>query len=81
MNLDDLPWEDIKQVTQEEKFKEKFDKIPKSTFEFVLNDENREALIRSASRHLRQTNPTASYSQAVLLADIMQHFAKKILEG
>lgn len=79
--VDLLPWDDIQQVSQSELFKDKFRKIHKNVFKFAASDKNRPALIESALKSLRETNPNASYGQAALLADIMQTFAKKILEG
>ncbi|KKR16714.1 MAG: hypothetical protein UT45_C0004G0045 [Candidatus Daviesbacteria bacterium GW2011_GWA2_39_33] len=78
--VDLLPWDDIQQVSQEDLFKEKFGKIHKNIFKFAASDKNRPALIESALKSLRRTNPNASYGQAILLADIMQTFAKKVLE-
>ncbi len=79
--VDLLPWDDIQNVSQEELFGEKFGKIHKNIYKFAANDKNRQALIESALKSLRKTNPNASYGQAALLADIMQTFAKKMLEG
>ena len=79
--VDLLPWDDIQNVSQEELFKDKFGKIHKNVFKFAANDINRQALIESALKSLRKTNPNASSGQAALLADIMQTFAKKMLEG
>lgn len=78
--IDSLPWDRIQEVSQEELFKEKFSKINKSVFKFAANDKNRQVLIESALKSLRKTNPSASYGQATLLADIMQTFARKVLE-
>ena len=79
--VDLLPWDQIQEVSQSELFKEKFGKIHRNIFKFAANDKNRPALIESALKSLRKTNPNASYGQAALLADVMQTFAKKILEG
>jgi hypothetical protein len=79
--VDLLPWDDIQQVSQSELFKDRFRKIHKNIFKFAANDKNRQALIESALKSLRKTNPNASWGQAALLADVMQTFAKKILEG
>lgn len=80
-NFDDLPWDQIQEVSQEELFKEKFEKIPKNVFRFAAKEENRPALIKSALKSLRKTNPNTSYGQATLLADIMQTFAQKMLNN
>lgn len=81
MDFDDLPWEQIQQISQEGLFEQVFKKIPKTRFKFAAKDENHQALIESAFKSLRRNNPNASYGQATLLADIMQHFAKKVIEG
>lgn len=80
-NFDDLPWEEIQQISTDGIFEEVFKKIPKARFKFAADDKNRPFLVESALRSLRKTNPNASHSQAVLLADIMQTFASKVLEG
>lgn len=81
MNFDDLPWDEIQYISKEGLFEEVFKKIPKSNFRFAAQEKNRPALIESALRSLRKTNPNASQGQAILLADIMQTFAKRVLEG
>lgn len=78
--VDLLPWEEIQEISEKGLFEKVFNKIPKSNFRFAANDKNRPALIESALKSLRKSNPDASYSQATLLADIMQAFAKKVLE-
>lgn len=78
-NFDDLPWEEIQQISQEGIFEKKFKKMPKSLFSFAAKEKNRPALIESALKSLRKTNPHVSYAQATLLADIMQTFAQKVL--
>lgn len=80
-NFDDLPWDQIKEISKKGIFEEVFKKIPKNRFDFVLKEENREALIDSALRSLRKNNPESTYQQAVLLTSLMQTFARKILEG
>lgn len=79
-NFDDLPWDQIKEISEKGIFEEVFKKILKARFEFVVKEENREALIESALRSLRKNNPEATYKQAVLLTSLMQTFAGKILE-
>ncbi|MDO8618607.1 MAG: hypothetical protein Q7R49_01525 [Candidatus Daviesbacteria bacterium] len=78
--VDLLPWDQIQEVSREGLFREHFNKIHKNVLKFAANDKNRPALIESALKSLRKTNPNASSGQAILLADIMQTFAKKVLE-
>lgn len=80
-NFDDLPWDEIKEISEKGIFEEVFKRIPKSRFEFVAKEENREALIKSALKSLKKNNSSATYEQATLLADLMQTFARKILKG
>lgn len=80
-DFDDLPWDEIQQISKEGIFEEVFKKIPKTRFRFAAKEENRPALIESALKSLRRNNPDASHSQAILLADIMQEFAKKVLKN
>lgn len=78
--LDSLPWEEIQQISQQGLFEEVFKKLPKSLFKFAANDKNRSVLVASALKSLRKTDPSASQGQASVLADVMQTFAKKLIE-
>lgn len=80
-NFDDLPWDRIKEISEKGIFEEVFKKIPKIRFEFAANEANRDALIESALSSLRNKNPESTYEQASSLADLMQTFARKVLEG
>jgi|GEM_PF-2070793 len=80
-NFDDLPWDQIKEISEKGIFEEVFKKIPKSTFEFVVKDKNLDALTESAFTSLRKKDPQVTYKQAVLLANLMRSFARKVLEG
>lgn len=79
--FDDLPWAEIKEISEKGLFEEVFKKLPKARFRFAAQEENREALRNSAMKSLKKTNPEASYEQASTLADVMQQFAQKILKG
>lgn len=79
-DIDSLPWKEIQEISEKGLFEEVFKKIPKARFRFAASEKNRPALIESALRSLRKNNPGASSSQAVLLADIMQTYAQKVLE-
>lgn len=79
-DFDDLPWDQIKEMSEKGIFEEVFKKIPKERFAFVVKEENRDALIESALRSLRKNNPEATYMQAVLLTSLMQTFARKVLK-
>lgn len=78
--VDLLPWDEIQEISEKGLFEEVFKKIPKHSFKFAAEEENRPALIKSAFRSLKKTNPNASWGQATLLADIMQTYARKALE-
>lgn len=80
-NFDDLPWDDIKEISEKGIFEEVYKKIPKSRFAFVAKEENFDALTESALKSLRKKNPDATYKQAYLLSTIIQSFARKILKG
>lgn len=80
-DFDDLPWDEIKEISEKGLFEEVFKKIPKARFEFAAKEENREALMESALKSLRRTNPDANDEQAALLVDLMQNFARRVLEG
>lgn len=79
--FDDLPWQEIKEISEKGFFEQVFKKIPKERFIFAAKEENREALINSALKSLKKNNPSTSSEQAELLADLMQQFARKVLEG
>lgn len=79
-NCDDLPWIEIQEISEKGLFEKIFKKIPKERFRFAAKEENHPVLVESALKSLRKTNPNASYGQATLLADIMQTFAKRILQ-
>lgn len=80
-SFDDLPWDIIKEVSEKGIFENVYKKIPKSRFEFVIKEGNREKLIAAALKSLQKKNPDTTYNQAVDLADLMQAFARKVLEG
>lgn len=77
--FDDLPWDRIKEISEKGIFEEVFKKIPKSRFEFVVKEENLEALTESAFKSLKKKDSDADYKQAVLLANLMRSFAQKVL--
>lgn len=80
-DFDGLPWEDIKEISEKGLFEQVFKKIPKARFEFAAKEENYQALVKSALESLKKNNPAASYEQATILADLMQKYARKALEG
>lgn len=80
-DFDGLPWDEIKEISEKGLFEEVFKKIPKERFAFAAKEENREFLVKSAMNHLRKTDPNVSEEQAAVLTDLMQAFARKILEG
>lgn len=81
MNFDDLPWEDIKEISEKGIFEDVFKRISKGRFEFVAKPENFDSLAESALKSLQKKNTDATYKQAYILAKIMQSFARKILIG
>lgn len=71
-----IPWEYIEQVATVE-FPEKFKGVTEETYKFIADDENRQAVIESALKKLKQIDPdNASYERAEILADILRSFAK-----
>ncbi|MDE2025264.1 MAG: hypothetical protein KGJ07_02120 [Patescibacteria group bacterium] len=78
--LDELPWENIKEISEKGLFEQVFNKIPKDRFQFAAKAENYEILVQSALKSLQKTNPEATEEQARLLADLMQNFAHKVVE-
>lgn len=78
--FDDLPWAEIKEISESGLFEEVFKKIPKNSFRFAAEKENHEVLVNSAFKSLKKSDPEASYAQAEVLAGLMQAFAQKILK-
>jgi hypothetical protein len=79
MNFDNLPWDQIREISEKGIFEEVFKKIPKSRFEFAAKEENLSALANSALKSLKRKDSNAFYEQALVLANIMQEFARKII--
>jgi hypothetical protein len=79
--FDNLPWDKIKEISEKVLFEEVFKRIPKARLQFAAKEENREMLISSALKSLQKTDPNTTLEQASILADLMQEFARKILEG
>lgn len=74
-----IPWEYIEQVATVE-FPEKFKGVTEETYKFIADDENRQVVIESALRRLKQIDPeNASYERAETLADILRSFAKVLV--
>jgi len=78
-DLTNLPWDDIKSIATVGDFKEKYGNIPEDTFKFASKPENHEAVVDSAWKSLKQTNPEATHEQASSLADMMLIFARMII--
>lgn len=78
--FDDLPWDEIEEISKKGIFEEVFKKIPKERLRFATKEENREVLIQSALKSLKKNNPDTTYEQAALLADLMREFALKMSE-
>ncbi len=74
---DSLPWEELESL-----FKGNLPKnFSPNTFEFAADQSNKEAVIESAWASLRKSNPDATHEQAASLADMMQIFARMVLEN
>lgn len=76
----DLPWKEVKQLVSETPNLEKVKKIQKETFRIAADKSNREKVIESALKYLKKTNPDTNYEQAASLADMMQIFARMLIE-
>lgn len=79
--FDYLPWEEIREISEKGLFEQVFKKIPKSRLHFVAQEENREVLMKSALKSLKRNDPDATYENAAVVADLMQEYARKMLEG
>lgn len=81
INFDDLPWDTFRDISEKGIFEQVFKKIPKARFEFVIKEENLDALTEAAFKSLKKKDPGANFKQATILAGLMQAFARKVLEG
>lgn len=78
--LDDLPWGEIEEISQRADFQRKFSKISEETLKLVIRKENLSFLTQSAIKSLQKSDPAnATDKNAKILVDIMQRFAKQIL--
>ncbi len=74
-----IPWDFIERVALVE-YKEKFSSVSESTYRFAADDSNRQAVINSALKSLKQSDPeNASFEKAEILADLLRSFAKVLV--
>lgn len=74
-----IPWDFIERVALVE-YREKFSGISESTFKFAADDSNRQAVIESALKSLKKSDPeNASFEKAEVLADLLRSFAKVLV--
>lgn len=75
--VDALPWDELDAFS-----KGKYDRVSDETYKFVLNEANREVLVKAALKSLKKTEPeNATEEGAEKLADMMIRFAKLGLEN
>ncbi len=81
-NSNNLPWIDLFEIFQSEKYLERVEAIPENTLRFAADPDNRTFLILSAKRSLEATQgQNVSQSQAEILADLMSVLARIILQN
>ena len=74
---DSLPWEEL-----EEFAKGKYDRVSDETYQFVLNEANKEFLVKAALKSLKKTDPeNANEYRAEQLAEMMKRFAQNALKN
>ena len=74
-----IPWEELDEYLKKENIKEYARNIDISTFILGAESKNREAIIASALKSLKKTDPeNATRKRAELLADRMQEFAQGV---
>ena len=74
---DSLPWEEL-----EEFAKGKYDHVSDETYQFVLNEANKEFLVKAALKSLKKTDPeNANEYRAEQLAEMMKRFAQNALKN
>ncbi len=75
-----IPWEELDVYLKKDNIKEYARNIDISTFILGAESKNREAIIASALKSLKKTDPeNATRKRAELLADRMQKFAQGIV--
>ncbi len=75
-----IPWEELDVYLKKDNIKEYARNIDMSIFISVAESKNREAIIASALKSLKRTDPeNATRERAELLADRMQEFAQGII--
>lgn len=75
--VDSLPWDELDAFS-----KGKYESVSEETYKFVLNEANRDMLVKAALKSLQKTEPeSASEYRAEQLADMMIRFAKMALEN
>jgi hypothetical protein len=80
-NLDQLPWIDLYKVFSSEAYAQRVESIPNETLQFAADPDNREFLINSARKSLKQSNTDAiDEGQAEILADLMSVLARMFLQ-
>lgn len=74
-----IPWDFIERVALVE-YKEKFSGVSENTYRFAAEDSNRQAVIDSALKSLKKSDPeNATYEKAEVLADLLRAFAKVLV--
>jgi len=76
-NVNALPWDELDAFA-----KGKYDTVSEETYRFAVDEENRPALVKSALKSLKKTDPaSATEDRAEKLADMMIRFAQLALEN
>lgn len=78
VNLTDaLPWDELEAFA-----KGKYDRVSDKTYQFVIDEGNREFLVKAALKSLKKTDPeNANEYRAEQLADMMKRFAQNALKN
>ena len=78
VNLSDtLPWDELDAFA-----KGKYGRVSDKTYQFVLDEANREFLVKAALKSLKKTDPeNANEYRAEQLADMMKRFAQNALKN
>ena len=75
--VDALPWDELDAFS-----KGKYESVSEETYKFVLDEINRDMLVKAAFKSLKKTEPeNASQYRAEQLADMMIRFAKLALKN
>lgn len=78
--LTTLPWAEISQLVNSEQFRTAFLAISSETLQYVVDDDNYQAVVEAALESIKKAEPAkANLEYAASVADMMKKFATQVL--